>query len=125
MTALKPEYAADAVWVMSRSALAAVQRLKDGSGRFLWQPSLSEGRSSTLLGAPVVVVEAMPALVPGDASVSVAYGSFKAGYCIVDHGSVHMMRDPYSAKPYVEFYTTRRVGGDVVDFDAVKLLKAA
>lgn len=121
--ALKPQYLPGAVWVMSRSAQSAIRKLKDEStGTYLWQPGLSEGSANTLLGHPVVTVDDMPALTKGKAVSSVAFGNFRRGYQVVDRNSMSILRDPYSEKPYVEFYATKRVGGDVVDFDAIKVL---
>jgi HK97 family phage major capsid protein len=119
---LKPGYLDGAVWLMSRTAQMAVRKLKDKvTGSYLWQPALLSGAPNTLLGHPVVVADDMPAFAKG--SLSVAFGNFQHAYQIVDHSGMHVLRDPYSAKPYVEFYTTRRVGGDVVNFEAVKLIK--
>lgn len=121
---LKTEYLSDAVWLMSRSAHAAIRKLKaDETGQYLWQPALGEKAVPTLLGYPVHVMDEMPALVPGEASCSVVFGNFKEGYQIVEKPQLTVLRDPYSAKPYVEFYITKRVGGDVIDFDAIKVLK--
>jgi HK97 family phage major capsid protein/HK97 family phage prohead protease len=122
MQSLKTTYLPGACWVMSRSALAAIRKLKEKTtDNYLWQPGLSD-HPSTLLGHPVVLCDAMPALQPGTASVSVAFGNFSEAYQIVDRAGIHILRDPYSAKPYVEFYVTKRVGGAVVNPEAVKLL---
>jgi HK97 family phage major capsid protein len=124
VASLKTEYLADAVWVMSRSAEAAVRKLKErGTGQYLWQPALGERLLPVLMGYPVHVMDEMPALVFGEVSCSIAFGSFKDGYQIVEKPQLNVLRDPYSAKPYVEFYITKRVGGDVIDFDAIKVLK--
>ncbi len=123
---LRPEYLAGAVWMMSRSAMAAVRRLRDqSSGDYLWQPGLLAGAPDTLLGYPVVIAEDMPTLVAGVPSQSMAFGNFYQGYQIVDRSGMHILRDPYSAKPYVEFYATKRVGGDVINFDAIKIVRFA
>ena len=109
---------------MSRSAQAAVRKLKESeTGQYLWQPALGEKPLPTLLGYSVYVLDEMPALLPGIASCSLAFGNFKEGYQIVEKPQINVLRDPYSAKPYVEFYITKRVGGDVIDFDAIKVLK--
>lgn len=124
VASLKTEYLADAVWVMSRSAQAAVRKLRESeTGQYLWQPALGEKPVPTLLGYPVHVLDEMPALLPGTASCSIAFGNFKEGYQVVEKPQLNVLRDPYSAKPYVEFYITKRVGGDVIDFDAIKVLK--
>jgi HK97 family phage major capsid protein len=123
--ALKAPYLRDASWLMARSALAAIRKLKGGDGHYLWQPRMSEGTPSTLLGYPVVVTDDMPALQAGRPSVAVAFGNFREAYQIVDRAGLHVLRDPISAKPYVEFYATKRVGGDVINFDALKFINFA
>ncbi|GHU12732.1 phage capsid protein [Alphaproteobacteria bacterium] len=120
---LKPIYAKNAKWLMSRSALAEIRKLKNTDGVCLWQPSLSEATPSTLLGYPVVMDDDMPSLVSGESSVPMAFGDFYSGYQIVDRQGLKILRDPYTSKPFVEFYATKRTGGAVVDFDAIKLLK--
>lgn len=122
---LKPQYLKDAVWLMSRSAIASVRLLKDQQGQYLWQPGLMAGTTSTLLGHPVIICDDMPPLVQGTASKSIAFGNWQEGYQIVDRANITLLRDPYSAKPYVEFYVTKRVGGDVINFDAIKLINCA
>ena len=82
---------------------------------------LAAGQPAVLMGYPVLVAEDMPDVASD--SLSVAFGDFRRGYMIVDRQGVRVLRDPYSAKPYVLFYTTKRVGGGVHDFDAIKLLK--
>ena len=124
VASLKTEYLSDAVWIMSRSAQAAVRKLRESeTGQYLWQPALGEKPVPTLLGYPIHVLDEMPALLPGTASCSIAFGNFKEGYQVVEKPQLNVLRDPYSAKPYVEFYITKRVGGDVIDFDAIKVLK--
>lgn len=120
---LKPQFVKNAKWIMSRSALAQIRKLKNRDGVSLWNPAISDATPSTLLGYPVIIDDAMPALSEGKESISVAFGDFEAGYQIVDRQGLNVLRDPYSSKPFVEFYTTKRVGGDVIDFDAIKLLK--
>ena len=92
-------------------------------GSYLWQPSLEAGTPSTLLGYPIAESEDMPNIAAN--SLSIAFGDFSRGYLVVDRVGIRVLRDPYSAKPYVLFYTTKRVGGGVQDFDAIKLLKFA
>lgn len=120
---LKPIYVKNAKWLMSRSALSAVRKLKNADGISIWQPSMSESTPSTLLGYPVIIDDDMPALKEGTPSTSIAFGDFYAGYLIVDRQEFSILRDPYTSKPFVEFYATKRVGGAVVDSDAIKLLK--
>jgi HK97 family phage major capsid protein len=117
----KTGYRARGRFVMNRSTVSAVRRFKDGDGNYLWQPSLSDAGASTLLGYPVTEAEDMPDI--GADSFSLAFGDFQKGYLILDRQGVQVLRDPYSAKPYVLFYTTKRVGGGVQNFDAIKLLK--
>ena len=123
---LKPAYGEGASWVMSRTAHAAIRRLKDPvTGHYFWQPTLSADQKTTLMGYPVYVTDHMPALAPGQASASVAFGNFAQAYQIVDRQGIQILRDPYSAKPYVEFYATKRVGGEVINFEAIKILNFA
>ena len=125
VSSLKTPYLAGAMWVMSRSAFAEIRRLKEPTtGRYLWQPSLTEGGENSLLGFPIILSDAMPALKPDAPSTAIAFGNFTRGYQIVDRGEFTILRDPYSAKPLVEFYVTQRLGGDVVDFEAIKLITA-
>jgi len=119
--AAKAPYRANGTFVMNRSTLSAVRKLKDGQGNYLWQPANAPGEWPTLLGYPVAESEDMPDIDTG--SLSIAFGDFSRGYLIVDRAGIRVLRDPYSAKPYVLFYTTKRVGGGVQDFDAIKLLK--
>lgn len=121
---LKPQYMQGAVWMMPRSAQARIRKLKDSAtGQYLWQPGLNGETSPTLMGYPVILADDMPALTQGTESTSVAFGNFKEAYSIIDRQGTQILRDPFSAKPYVEFYTTRRVGGDIVNFEALKVLK--
>lgn len=125
LDSVKSEYLHNANWVMSRSAQSKLRKLKDPTtGQLLWHSGtgLAGEAANTLLGYPVIISDDMPALDPSTGTISVAFGNFEQGYQIVDRQELSMVRDPYSAKPYVEFYATRRVGGDVVDFDAIKLI---
>ena len=121
--ALKAPYRANAHFVMNRSTQSVVRKMKDGDDNYLWQPSGTPGEASTLMGFPVAESEDMPDMAAD--SLSVAFGDFRRGYLIVDRVGIRVLRDPYSAKPYVLFYTTKRVGGGVQDFEAIKLLKFA
>lgn len=120
---VKPALLQGSTWVMNRATLAEVRKFKDASGRYVWQPALSENEPATLMGYPLVVSEEMPNL--GAGSLSVAFGNFNQGYMIADRDNMRMLRDPFTAKPYVKFYTTKRVGGGVVNFDAIKLIEFA
>lgn len=117
----KAAYRANGRFVMNRSVVGAIRKFKDANGDYLWRPSLEAGAPASLLGYPVSEVEDMPDIASG--SVSIAFGDFQRGYLIVDRQGVRVLRDPFSAKPYVLFYTTKRVGGGVQNFDAIKLLK--
>lgn len=119
--AVKAGYRGNGHFVMSRATQAVIRKFKDADGNYLWQPAAKAGDPSTLLGYPIAESEDMPGLV-ADAS-AVAFGDFRRGYLVVDRVGIRVLRDPYSAKPYVLFYTTKRVGGGVQDFDAIKLLK--
>ena len=119
--ALKAGYRQNASWVMNRKTQGALRKLKDGEGNYLWQPATAADGNATLMGFPLVEAEDMPNM--DEDSFSVAFGDFRRGYLIVDRQGVSVLRDPFSAKPYVLFYTTKRVGGGVQDFDAIKLLK--
>ena len=121
--ALKAGYRQNASFVMNRKTQSAIRKFKDDNGGYLWAPPASIGQAATLMGFPVVEAEDMPDIAAG--ACAVAFGDFKRGYLIVDRAGMRVLRDPYSAKPYVLFYTTKRVGGGVQDFAAIKLLKFA
>ncbi|RIY01287.1 phage major capsid protein [Aureimonas flava] len=118
--ALKAGYRQNASFVMNRRTQSAVRKLKDADGNYLWAPPSAAGARATLMGFPVVEAEAMPDI--GAAAKAIAFGDFGRFYLVVDRQGVRVLRDPYSAKPYVLFYTTKRVGGGIQDFDAAKLL---
>ncbi len=119
----KQAYRANGRFVLNRKTLSVVRKFKDADGNYLWQPALAAGSPSTLFGYPVSEVEDMPSIAAN--SYAIAFGDFGRGYLIVDRQGVKILRDPYSAKPYVLFYTTKRVGGGVQNFEAIKLLKFA
>ena len=119
--ALKAGYRQNASWVMNRKTQAAIRKMKDGDGNYLWQPPASPGSRAMLMGFPLVEAEDMPDI--DEDETPIAFGDFSRGYLVVDRAGVRVLRDPYSAKPYVLFYITKRVGGGVQDFDAIKLLK--
>jgi HK97 family phage major capsid protein len=118
---MKAAYRGGAVFVMSRATLGTTRQLKDGQGAYIWLPAMTAGQNSSLLGYPVVEAEDMPAIAAD--SLSVAFGNFRAGYQIVDRQGIRVLRDPYTAKPYVQFYTTKRVGGAVIHPETIKFLK--
>ena len=119
--ALKNAYLANARWVTRRSVITSIRKFKDGQGNYLWQPSFQQGQPEQILGYPVTRAEDMPALAAN--SYSVVFGDFAQAYQIVDRTGIRVLRDPYTAKPYVKFYTTKRTGGGVINFEAIKLLK--
>lgn len=119
--ALGARYRANATFVMNSKTAGAVRKLKDAEGRFLWSDSLSAGEPARLMGYPVLLAEDMPDI--GADSLSIAFGDFHAGYTVAERPDLRVLRDPFSAKPHVLFYATKRVGGDVTDFAAIKLLK--
>jgi HK97 family phage major capsid protein len=118
---VKAGYRANANFMMSRATIGAVRKIKDGQGNYAWQPSLSALSGGTILGFNVVEAEDMPAMAAD--SLSVAFGDFREAYQIVDRVGIRVLRDPLTNKPYVGFYTTKRVGGDAIHFEAVKFLK--
>ncbi len=121
--ALDAAYRSNAVFVMNSKTAGAVRKMKDSDGRFLWAESLASGQPARLMGYPVIIAEDMPDIDVN--STSIAFGDFGAGYTIAERPDLRVMRDPYSAKPHVLFFASKRVGGDVTDFAAIKLLKFA
>jgi len=120
---LKNSYRMNAAFMMSRATLGEVRKLKDGQGNYLWQPDFSQRLGGLLVGYRTVEAEDMPVIAAN--SLSIAFGDFNKAYQIVDRQGIRILRDPFTAKPYVKFYTTKRTGGDMVDFDALKLIKFA
>ena len=119
--ALGAEYRVNAVFVMNSKTAGAVRKMKDADGRFLCAESLASGQPARLMGYPVVISEDMPDIALN--AMAVAFGDFGAGYTIAERPDLRILRDPFSAKPHVLFYASKRVGGDVTDFSAIKLLK--
>ena len=119
--ALRAPYRQGASWVMNAATLARVRKFRASDGALLWQPGLATGQPATLLGYPVVEAEDMPDIAAN--SLSIAFGNFRAGYLVVERGETQVLRDPYSNKPFVHFYATRRVGGMVSNSEAIKLLR--
>ena len=118
---LKAGYRQNAHWVMNRTTQAEIRKLKDADGNYLWQPASSIDAQATLMNFPIAESEDMPDIASD--AYAAAFGNFKRGYLVVDRLGVRILRDPYSSKPYVLFYTTKRVGGGVQNFEAIKLLK--
>lgn len=117
----KAQYRPNGRFVMNRKTVSAVRKFKDADGNYIWQPAQRAGETASLLGYRVTEIETMPDIAANSAAI--AFGDFQRGYLIVDRAGVRVLRDPYSAKPYVLFYTTKRVGGGVQNFDAIKVMK--
>ena len=118
---LKSGHRQGAVFVMNASTLARVRKLKTADGAFLWQPGMVEGQPDRLLGYPVIEAEDMPDIAAG--TFPIAFGNFRHGYLIAEHSATRVLRDPFTNKPFVHFYATKRIGGKVLDSNAIKLLK--
>lgn len=121
--ALGARYRANASFVMNSKTAGAVRKMKDADGRFLWTDGLASGEPARLMGYPVLISEDMPDIASWSPAIS--FGDFHAGYTIAERPDLRILRDPFSAKPNVLFYATKRVGGDVSDFSAIKVLKFA
>jgi HK97 family phage major capsid protein len=121
--ALKAGHRQNGTFVMNRKTQGAIRKFKDADGNYLWRPPASVGQPASLLGFAIAEAEDMPDVAAD--SFSIAFGDFRSGYLVVDRTGVRVLRDPYSAKPYVLFYTTKRVGGGVQNFEAIKLVKFA
>lgn len=119
--ALGAQYRANASFVMNSKTAGLVRKMKDSDGRFMWSDGLAAGEPARLMGYPVVVAEDMPDAAAD--SMSIAFGDFNAGYTVAERPDLRVLRDPFSAKPHVLFYATKRVGGDVSDYAAIKLMK--
>lgn len=122
---LKEVYQSKGIWVTKRASFGAITRLKDDESNYLFNRALDKnvGRPFDLLGSPVMFADDMPAI--GSNSLSLAYGDFSRGYMIVDRIGMRILRDPFTEKPFTLFYTTKRVGGQVVNFEAIKIQKLA
>ncbi|EKE43653.1 hypothetical protein OCGS_2385 [Oceaniovalibus guishaninsula JLT2003] len=119
--ALGARYRANATFVMNSKTAGVVRKLKDADGRFLWSDGLAAGEPARLMGYGVLIAEDMPDIAGG--ALAIAFGDFRAGYTVAERPDLRILRDPFSAKPHVLFYATKRVGGDVSDFAAIKLMK--
>ena len=118
---LRAPYRQGAVWIMNAATLAQIRKFKDSTGAFIWQPGLSAGSNALLLGYPVVESEDMPDVATN--SFSIAFGNFQAGYLIAERSETNILRDPFTNKPFVNFYATKRIGGTVSNSEAIKLMK--
>ncbi|SNT38006.1 phage major capsid protein, HK97 family [Antarctobacter heliothermus] len=121
--ALNAPYRAKSTFVMNSKTAGALRKLKDADGRHLWADGFAFGEPGRLLGYPVLIAEDMPDIEAD--SYPIAFGDFTAGYTIAERPDLRVLRDPFSAKPHVLFYASKRVGGDVSDFAAIKLLRIA
>ncbi len=119
--ALRAPYRQGATWVMNSATLSQIRRFKTSDGAFIWQAGLMAGQPDTLLGYPVVEAEDMPDIAAN--SMSIAFGNFKAGYLIAERSETSIIRDPFTNKPFVQFYATKRIGGTVSNSEAIKLMK--
>jgi HK97 family phage major capsid protein len=120
---LPNEYTGDAKFMMNRNTQKAFRKLVDGQGNFLWQPSAQAGQPATLSGYNIIDMPGMPDVAAN--STPVLFGDFKRGYLIIDRTGVRVLRDPFTNKPFVQFYTTKRVGGGLQNPDVLKALKIA
>lgn len=118
---LKEGYKAGSTWLMNRLTVKEVRKLKDLYGMYLWAPGLNGNTASTLMGYPIAEASDMPLV--GASALPIAFGNFRMGYQIVDRVGIRTLRDPFTSKPFVGFYTTKRVGGAVKNFEAIKLMK--
>ncbi|HXK43976.1 MAG TPA: phage major capsid protein [Anaerolineae bacterium] len=121
--ALKPVYRNGAAWLMNDATLATIRKMKDGDGNYIWVPGLKDGAPDTLLGKPVEIDDNVDDI--GAGKYPIFFANFKRAYLIIDRQGVRVLRDPYTSKPYVLFYTTRRVGGGIVMYEAIKALKVS
>lgn len=118
---LKRGYRNNAKWLMSSTALCEIRKLKDDQGNYLWRPGLDAGEPSTLLSREIAEEDAMPDIAAD--ALAIAFGDFKRGYTIADFHGIRVLRDPYTRKSFIHFYTTKRVGGGLMDSNAIKLMK--
>lgn len=119
--ALKQGYRQGASFLGPKSVLLKVRKFKTGDGQYMWQPGLQAGKPASLIGYPYLEGEDMPAI--ASASLSLAFANWREAYTIVDRSGIRILRDPFTAKPYIVFYATKRVGGAILNFDAIKFFK--
>lgn len=120
---LPDAYARNATWLLRRATVGIIRQFKDNQGQYLWQMGIAMGQPAMILGAPYVECPDMPAVAAN--AFPVVLGDIRSGYQIVDRQGINVLRDPYSAKPFVEFYVTKRVGGQVVLAEAIRKQKIA
>jgi len=121
--ALKPVYLNGSSWLMNRTTLNVIRKMKDGEGNYIWRPGLEAGAPNVLLGYPTVTDDNVEDI--GAGKYPLYFGNFKRAYLIVDRFGIRVLRDPFSSKPYILFYTTKRVGGGIVMYEAIKTMKIA
>jgi len=121
--ALKPVYLNGSSWLMNRTTLNVIRKMKDGEGNYIWRPGLEAGAPNVLLGYPTVTDDNVEDI--GAGKYPLYFGNFKRAYLIIDRFGIRVLRDPFTSKPYVKFYTTKRVGGGLVSYESVKTLKIA
>ena len=120
---LSDVFASNAVLFMNKQTIQEVRKLKDSNGQYLWMPGLLNGRSDTLMGVNLEALSNVPTIAANN--ICAIYGNIERGYTIADHENIGVQKDPYTSKPFVSFYCTKRVGGDVVNAKAIKVLKVA
>lgn len=118
---LRAKYRTGAAWVMNDNTALVLSKIKDADGNYIWRDAVTEGDADTLFGYPVEIDENSPDIAAGN--YPVMFANLSRGYYIVRRKGRTLLRDPYTSKPYVNFYTTERVGGDVVNSQCIKLLK--
>jgi HK97 family phage major capsid protein len=123
MYSLPAEFTANAKLFINRASLGATRKLKDGQGNYLWQPSYAAGEPQTMNGSPIVELPGMPGVAAGN--IVALYGDMYQTYLIVDRIGITVLRDPFTNKPFVHFYTTKRVGGGVANPEPMRALKVA
>ena len=121
---LKPVYRKNGTWLMNDATFAVIRKMKNGEGDYLWRAGLEAGAPEILLGKPVEIDDNMPDI--GADAYPIAFGDFKRAYRIIDHvNGIRMLRDPYSSKGYVLFYTIGRLAAGISNYEAIKFMKIA
>lgn len=118
---LRAAYRQNGTWLMNSATANSIDKLKDGNGDYMWRDGMTAGAPPSLLGRPVEIDENMPN--QGAGLLPIAFGDFKAGYTVLDHAAIKMLRDPFTDKPNVVIYAYRRVGGGLANSEAIKLLR--
>lgn len=120
---MKAGYRTGARFMLASTTLAAIRKWKDKDGNYIWQPSIQDGQPGSIFGYGYVTNEDMPAV--GAGAIPVVFANFPQAYVIFDRIGIRQLRDPYTNKPFVGFYTTKRVGSMIANTQAVKFLKCA